>query len=149
MGNNYWKSKKGTTMVEVLAAVLILAIVVTAVLTSISFSQRTILSESTQGDAAAQAQNLADTLIAKLHGQPTVERAKEAADSITDAEMVDDFSNFPSSDHTKQFTFKMISDGDAAASGTVTGYAIKVGVPYTDSTGSKWIQMTAFAAIDG
>lgn len=134
-------------MVEVLAAVLILAIVVTAVLTSISFSQRTILSESTQGDAAAQAQNLADTLIAKLHGQPTVEQAKDAVNSITDAELVDDFNHFPGSDRTKQFAFQMVSD--AAASGTVTGYAIKVAVPYTDSTGSKWIQMTAFAAIDG
>ncbi|MBE6831013.1 MAG: type II secretion system protein, partial [Ruminococcaceae bacterium] len=62
MGNRMFlnfRSRKGTTMVEVLAAVVILALVVTAVLSTIGFSQRTILSKSTESGAAAQAQEIA------------------------------------------------------------------------------------------
>lgn len=139
MGSKYWRSKKGTTMVEVLAAVLILAVVVTAVLTSIGFSQRTILSESSQSDAAAQAQNLADTLIDKLHGASDTDAASV---KIPDAQRVDSES-FPDSAYKEQFTIVSVNNGG------ISGYRIRTAVYFTDSTGRKCVQMTAFAAKDG
>lgn len=139
MVNKYWKSKKGTTMVEVLAAVIILAIVVTAVVTSLGFSQKTILSESSQSDAAAQAQNLADTLIEKLHGADT--------NTVNDVSLPDvhrvDSGSFPNPAYDRQFMVTAVDDG------TVSGYRIKTAVYFTDSTGRKCVQLTAFAAKDG
>lgn len=112
---------------------------VTAVLTSISFSQRTILSESSQSKAAAQAQDIADTLIAKLHG---ADGTTAAAAAVNDAERVDSAS-FPDPAYDKQFSVDVVDDG------TIDGYRIKTAVYFTDSTGRKCVQMTAFAAKDG
>ena len=134
-----WRSRKGSTLVEVVAAILILAVVVTAVLTGISFSQRTILSESTQGAAAAQAQNLADTLVSKLHGLST---AAPASVSVSGAEYVEP-DKFPDVAKNTQYTFYEV------AAGEIQGYRIKTAVYFTDGAGRKCIQMTAFAAKDG
>ncbi len=130
-------------MVEVLAAVVILAIVVTAVVTSISFSQRTILSESTQSDAAAQAQNIADTLMEKLHGADKINPDDLEMDGVQQV----DSGDFPNPEYDRQFTVTAVDDeqGDV----TVSGYRIKTAVYFTDSTGRKCVQMTAFAAKDG
>ncbi len=145
MGNRMlnFRSKKGTTMVEVLAAVVILALVVTAVLSTIGFSQRTILSKSTESGAAAQAQEIADALIKKLHGAD--------ADSLKTVEVLGakyvenaDFPD-PSSPDDKQFTFIPVEkDADG-----IEGYRIKAAVYFTDGSGRKCVQMTAFSAKDG
>ncbi len=132
-------------MVEVLAAVLILAIVVTAVLTSISFSQRTILSQSSQGEAAAQAQNLADALLAKLHGKTEAQAAAVAADTSDPNMVYVKPENFPDASKDKQFTFTTVRDDTSK----IYSYRIKTAVYYTDSTGRKCVQMTAFAAKGG
>jgi len=154
MANKYcyiMKSKKGTTLVEVIAAVAILAIVVLAVLTSIGFSQTTILSGSSEADAAAQAQNIADTLISSLHGKTNAD-----PDAITNAMTATGAvyvasTTFPNPAKGKQFTFTEVSDSAGTADSTVAvkGYKIKVAVYYTDKTGRKCVQMTAFAAEDG
>lgn len=130
-------------MVEVLAAVLILAIVVTAVLTSIGFSQRTILSESSQSDAAAQAQNIADTLIEKLHGADKINPDDLEMSGVQQV----DSTEFPNPEYGKQFTVTAVHDDKDSL--IVSGYQIKTAVYFTDSTGRKCVQMTAFAAKDG
>lgn len=146
MGSNHFgkvRSKKGTTMVEVIAAVLILAIVVVGVLTTISFSQRTILSGSIQGKASAQAQTIADALIAELN---SADALTVAAKNIVGAVYVDK-NEFPKQTIDKQFT--IISVTDMYDTTKVEGYQIKTAVYFTDSTGRKCVQMTAFAAKGG
>jgi prepilin-type N-terminal cleavage/methylation domain-containing protein len=100
MDKIYWKSKKGTTLVEVLAAVIILAIVAVAVLTSIGFSQTTIFSGSSEGDAAAQAQSIADALIPELNSK---DPSAVKAETVGDAVYVEPGS-FPNATKDKQFT---------------------------------------------
>lgn len=131
-------------MVEVLAAALILAIVVTAVVTGISFSQRNILSESSQSDAAAQAQSLADTLVSKLHG---AEESEAEALTLPGAARVE-AGSFPVPAQDRQFAIESVHDGDGGDK-AIYGYRIRTAVYYTDSTGRKCVQMTAFAAKDG
>ena len=139
------RSKKGTTMVEVLVSVLILAIVVVAVLTTISFSQRTIVSGSSQSKAAADAQTIADALISQLNTDdaPTVEGNK-----IEGAVYVEQ-NTFPQATPDKQFTIITINSKTSGNTDKVDGYRIKTAVYYTNSTGRKCVQMTAFAAAKG
>lgn len=140
------RKKKGSTLVEVIAAILILAIVVTAVMTGIGFSQRAILSQSSQSDAAAQAQNLADTLIASLHGKDETEAGKV---SVSGAVRVDS-GVFPAQNLDKQYRVTPVHDDTLSGKNTdISGYRIQVAVAYTDSGGKKWIQLSAFAAKDG
>jgi hypothetical protein len=140
------RGRRGTTLVEVIAAVLILAIVVTAVLTGIGFSQRTILSQSSQGDAAAQAQDLADSLIARLHG------ADDIPDTVGEAVRVDS-DTFPDAglNHDEQYCITSVHDDILSGDDNedVSGYRIKVAVAYRDSTGRKFVQLSAFAAKEG
>lgn len=138
--------KRGATLVEVIAAVLILAIVVTGVLTGIGFSQRAILSQSSQGDAAAQAQNLADTLITMLHGKDEDQAAQVA---VSGAQRVDS-GDFPAKDVDKQFRITPVHDDTLSGDDSeISGYRIQVAVAYTDNGGKKYVQLTAFAAKDG
>jgi Tfp pilus assembly protein PilE len=141
------KSKKGTTMVEVIAAVAILAMVVLAVLTTISFSQTTILSGSSEGSAAAQAQNIADALITELHTESTATVETETSISGVTVAYVDSASFPNSADRSKDKQFTII--GLATDSNGITGYRIKTAVYYNDKTGRKCIQLTAFSAKDG
>lgn len=146
------RGKKGTTLVEVIAAVLILAIVVTAVLTGIGFSQRTVLAQGSQSDAAAKAQNLADQLIAKLHGSSVT----DFNNLVSDAIYVNATATFPDltltgSNCDRQYTITPVKgDPNLSSDSTkLTGYRIKVAVAYRDSGGRKFVQLTAFAAKDG
>lgn len=142
------RSKKGTSLVEVITAVAILAVVVTSVVAGISFSQRAVLSQGSQSGAAAEAQNLADQLIAKLHG---LDESKldtvsiPGAAKITGATFPD-----PTSDHDSQYTISTVQDDTLSEhSGDIVGYRIKVAVSYRDGGGRKFVQLTAFAAKGG
>lgn len=135
-------------MVEVIAAVAILAVVVTSVVAGISFSQRTVLSQGSQSSAAAQAQNLADQLITKLHG---LDESKLDTVSISGAAKITG-ATFPDTSSTQdlQYTVSTVHDNTLSGSGTsVSGYRIKVAVAYRDSGGRKFVQLTAFAAKGG
>ena len=151
MGSNKFsnlRSKKGTTMVEVLVSVLILAIVVVAVLTTISFSQRTIVSGSSQSKAAADAQTIADMLISQLNNNAV----SIIQDNTIASAVYVDKNDFPKATLEKQFTIIPINSTDPANSANpdnIDGYQIKTAVYYTDSTGRKCVQMTAFAAKGG
>ena len=147
MASKYWKTmnnKKGTTLVEVIAAVIILAIVVVAVLTTIGFSQRTVISGSSEGNAAAQAQSIADALISELHSKAVLEVQKETSVGGVTVAYVESGS-FPDATKDKQFTIVSVTDNAT----NVQGYTIKTAVYFTDSTGRKCVQMTAFAVGGG
>lgn len=143
-----WKSKQGVTLVEVIAAVAILAVVVTSVVAGISFSQRAVLSQGSQSDAAAQAQNLADQLIAKLHG---LDESKLDTVSVSGAAKITGAA-FPdlTSNQDSQYTISTVQDDAISAhAGDIAGYRIKVAVAYRDAGGRKFVRFTAFAAKDG
>lgn len=134
------KSRKGTTMLEVVAAVSILAIVVLAAVTAVNLSHSTVLSQGSSANAAAQAQSLADELITELHSKtPADAAAAVGADYV-------DWDAFPNSTLAagKQFTAKSVTDANG-----IEGYKIRTAVFYTDSSGRKCVQMQAFSAKDG
>ncbi len=66
------KSKRGISLVEEICAVFILAIGVFAVVVAIGMARTSVLSDSTQEAAAAQAQELADNLISELSQKSAV-----------------------------------------------------------------------------
>ncbi len=143
------RSRKGMTLVEVIAAVAILAVVVTSVVAGISFSQRAVLSQGSQSGAAAQAQNLADQLISKLHG---LDESKLDTVSISGAAKIASGSTFPDASSTQdlQYTVSTVHDNTLSGTGTdVSGYRIKVAAAYRDGGGRKFVQLTAFAAKGG
>lgn len=143
------RGKKGISLVEIIAAVAILAVVATSVVAGINFSQRSVLSQGSQSGAAAQAQNLADELIAALHG---LEEDDLDTVSVPGAVKVDPGDTFPdeTSEQDKQYTVSPVHDNTLSAdSGDVSGYRIKVAVAYRDGGGRKFVRMTAFAAKDG
>lgn len=142
------RSRKGMTLVEVIAAVAILAVVVTSVVAGISFSQRAVLSQGSQSAAAAEAQNLADQLISKLHG---LDESKLDTVSISGAAKITG-ATFPdaSSAQDLQYTVSTVHDNTLSGTGTdVSGYRIKVAAAYRDGGGRKFVQLTAFAAKEG
>ncbi len=128
--------KKGTTLLEVVAAAAILSIVVLAALTAIAFSHSTILSGNTQANAAGQALSVGDELINQLH--------TKAPDEITISGANRVGAGFPDPSREKQFSIQT-----AAKSDGVEGYVIRTAVYYQDANGKKIVQMQAFAAKDG
>ena len=142
------RSRKGMTLVEVIAAVAILAVVVTSVVAGISFSQRAVLSQGSQSAAAAEAQNLADELISKLHG---LDESKLDTVSISGAAEITGAA-FPdvSSAQDLQYTVSTVHDNTLSGTGGgIDGYRIKVAAAYRDGGGRKFVQLTAFAAKGG
>lgn len=137
-----WRSKQGVSLVEVIAAVAILAVVVTSVVAGISFSQRSVLSQGSQSDAAARAQNLADQLIAKLHG---LDESKLNTVSVSGAAKITG-ATFPDQTSTQDIQYAISTVNDP---GDIPGYRIKVAVAYRDGGGRKFVRFTAFAAKGG
>lgn len=142
MANKYrkLKSRKGTTMVEVVLSVLLLALVVTAVLTVMGFSQRLILSNSSETKAAAQAQEITDALITRLHS--TKESDFESLE-VCGAKYVEK-DKFPLAEEDKQFTVSSVQDEDG-----VDGYKIETAVYFSDGKDRKCVRLSAFSAKEG
>lgn len=143
MNNRFFqkiKSRKGLTMLEVVAAVSILAIVVLAAVTAVNLSHSTVLSQGSSANAAAQAQSLADELITGLHG-----KTPDKIPTGFGGALYVEWSAFPDSNSAadKQFTAKYV-DKDG-----IEGYKIRTAVYYTDGNGRKCVQMQAFSAKDG
>ncbi|MFZ2538244.1 MAG: prepilin-type N-terminal cleavage/methylation domain-containing protein [Oscillospiraceae bacterium] len=135
------KSKKGTSLVEIIVAVFILAIVVASVLSAIAFSQRTVVSRSQGNKAAAQAQSIADILISELNNSDLVTVQSKIIDG---AEYVDE-TNFPDATKPKQFTIIEVDN----STDNVSGYKIKTAVSFSINSQTEYSQMTAFTAKEG
>jgi Tfp pilus assembly protein PilV len=135
-----FKSQKGTSLVEVIASVFILAIVVSGVVLTMNFSQQTILSKTSRNNAAAEAQAVADVLIDKLKSEDAETVKKETINGACFIEKT----KFPSVKNDKQFTFYEVKD-KVNNKKYIEGYRIKTAVYYDDG-GSKCVEMTAFTA---
>ena len=66
------RSKKGFTLVEVLAATIILALIATGVLGGLGFSQRMVRANSSKDAYAARVQEAADVIIACINDQRSI-----------------------------------------------------------------------------
>lgn len=66
------QSKKGFTLVEVLAAIIILALVTTGILAGLGFSQKMVLTNSAKDAHAAQVQQAADIIIARINDSQSI-----------------------------------------------------------------------------
>lgn len=138
------KKKNGMTILEVVVAVCILALVVTAGVMVVSLSHSTVLSQSSSANAAAQAQELADKLITELHGKTPEEVNKmRTFDGAINIGRLSKLFPDATSVFDKQFIIEYV-DKDG-----IEGYKIRTAVYYTDSNGRKCVQMQAFSAKDG
>lgn len=139
------KNKSGMTMLEVVVAVCILAIVVLAAVTAVNLSHSTVLSQGSSANAAAQAQDLADALITELHTkEPDAVKVETTVGGIDGVSYVSTFPDLSSTSSDRQFTINVVNDQNG-----VKGYKIRTAVFYTDSKGRKCVQMQAFSAKDG
>lgn len=71
MGMGLKKNKKGFTLVEVLAATIILALIASTILGGFGFSQRMVRANSSRDAHAAQVQEAADVIIALINDSQT------------------------------------------------------------------------------
>lgn len=132
------RGKRGISIVEEICAVLILAVAVVALLSTIGFAGGTVSKGNVADRAAAEAQRIADTLIdglssAKTADDPALDSTLEEA---TGARKVGDFS--ASFGDGGQFRLEPTgTDG-------IAGYAITVRVYYNN--GKSYAELQAFAA---
>lgn len=73
------KSKKGVTLVELIAAVAVIAIVVVGTVSGVVLAQQNILNDSLKEQASLKAQQVADTLVEKMSGKPYTDNYASAA----------------------------------------------------------------------
>lgn len=71
-------NKKGATLVELIAAIAIIAMVITAAVTGIVFSQQSVLQDTQREDASMQAQKISDELLAEMSGKSFLENKNNA-----------------------------------------------------------------------
>lgn len=144
---NRLKGKYGSSLVEVIVAVALLAIVVVTVVGGIGLARQSVTDNNVKDDNTAVAQNITDTLLTYLSSLPA-DQTKGKPDetdmqNITKALLVDDKTKFSSSaSNTKQFYYAY-----ANADGTA-GYKIEVRVYYNKNS-EKYSTFTAFAACTG
>lgn len=132
-------SKKGASLVEEICAVMILVVAVAALAGGIGLSRGTISRGNTQDAAAAQAQDLADTLVAELSARTETASGDVLGDDSVEYRQDRDFSK---SAKEKQYFYEYV-----AGTGTrPAGYKITVRVPYGEG---RAVTMTAYAADTG
>lgn len=127
-------------MVEVVLSVVLLALVVTAVLAAMGFSQRLILSNSSKTKAAAQAQEITDALINRLH---SVKESDIESLEVCEAKYVTP-ADFPLAAQDKQFTVSSMRDKNG-----VELYKIETAVYFSDGQDRKCVRLSALAAKEG
>ena len=147
------KSKKGVTLVELIAAVAVIAIVVVGTVSGVVLAQQNILNDSLKEQASLKAQQVADTLVEKMSGKPYTDNYASAA-AIPSSELegaaysMQAESNFPNSrgDGEIQFAvYEMEAKNNASgiSSGIqIAGTRILVAGYYKDNS---YITVEAFA----
>ena len=150
---NRLKRKRGSSLLEVIVAVALLAIVVVTVVGGIGMARQSVLNNNVQDDYTAKAQNIADTLITYLTAQDPskdtitgVQKKIDEMNQLTGAAYVDSGSNFsPTNANNKQFCCTWFAkSGDESA-----GYKIEVRVYYNSGKEKKYSTFSAFAACTG
>lgn len=145
------KSKRGVSLVEEICAVCILAIGVFAAVAAIGLSRTSVVSDSMQETAAAQAQELADNLIAALSQNSTVPKEIDKVGQKVDvggvkAMNVGDESNFSASGAAKQFCISTDPLRELNPD-YIKGHYIVCRVYYNG--GKNFVQMKAYASARG
>ncbi len=147
------KSKKGVTLVELIVAVAVIAIVVVGTVTGVVLAQQNILNDSLKEQASLKAQQVADTLVEKMSGKPYTENYANAA-AIPSAEIegaaysLQAENNFPASRSVGEIQFAVYemearNNASGESSGIqIAGTRILVAVYYKDSS---YITVEAFA----
>lgn len=147
------KSKKGVTLVELIVAVAVIAIVVVGTVTGVVLAQQNILNDSLKEQASLKAQQVADTLVEKLSGKPYTENYANAA-AIPSSEIegaaysLQAEANFPASRSGGEIQFaiyEMEAQNNASGESSgiqIAGTKILVAVYYKDNS---HITVEAFA----
>lgn len=137
------RSRKGVTLVEMICAVTILALVVVAVMGVLSLSRTTILKDNTQDAASAQAQEVMDVLMASLSDLPNASPADVEADLLAlDAVYAPSTAGFAAKNGAKQYTFaRTLPDAHG-----IYGYNIYVAVFYS---GDSSVTLNSFVPYQG
>ena len=133
-------SRRGASLVEEICAALVLVIAVAALAGGIGMSRGSVSRSNTEDAAAAQAQDVADTLIAVLSAEPEPVSGTDVLgdDSVTYLPG----GEFSDSGAVKQYAYEPVAETDDRPA----GYKITVRVYY--GTG-RYCQMTAYAADTG
>ena len=150
------KSRKGVTLVELIVAVAVIAIVVVGTVTGVVLAQQNILNDSLKEQASLKAQQIADTLVEKLSGTSYSENYANAASIPSDelegaAYSLQAESNFPNSRGGGEIQFaiyELQAQNNTSGESTgiqVAGTRIKVAVYYKDNS---FITVEAFAPED-
>lgn len=132
-------SKKGVSLVEEICAAAVLIIAVVALAGGIGAARGTLSRSGTEDEAAAQAQELADTLITVLSSETSKVSGTDVLNDGT-ADYLPD-GDFSDSGTKKQYTYEPVSETDGPS-----GYKITVRVCYG---AGRYCQMTAYAADTG
>lgn len=151
---NRMKEKRGSSLLEVIVAVALLAIVVVTVVGGIGLARQSVLDNNVKDDNTAAAQSVTDTLItyfaSKNDGLTTVKVNADMSHLDSKLLCVNNPSNSAVWDannaKNKQFFYTWVN-ADSLTSNAVAGYKIEVRVYY--DSGKKYSTFTAFAAYTG
>lgn len=132
------RGKRGISIVEEICAVLVLAVAVVALLSTIGFAGGAVSKGNVADRSAAQAQKIADTLIDCL-SSAAAEPEAPALETAAGAKKVDSFSD-SAGDGGQFLLARTETDG-------VAGYAVTVRVYYNN--GKNYAELRAFAADTG
>lgn len=144
---NRLKEKRGSSLVEVIVAVALLAIVVVTVVGGIGLARQSVTDNNVKDDNTAVAQNITDTLLTyfsslSVKNKPEDSKIQQDTQEITKALWVKDNTKFSSSaSNTMQFCY-------TPSQGQPAGYKIEVRVYYNKNS-EKYSTFTAFAACTG
>lgn len=140
-------SKRGVSLVEEICAVCVLAIGIFAAVALISLSRTSVSSDGVKDAAAAQAQQLADNLIARMSQQPVYAPPPsvtvEDVGGISAADVCEE-ANLGAAGHDKQFC---ITPRINLADAKTDGYQIVCRVYYNGH--KNYVQFHAYASARG
>ncbi|HPO05248.1 MAG TPA: type II secretion system protein [Bacillota bacterium] len=128
------RSKKGFTLVEVLAATIILALIATGVLGGLGFSQRMVRANSSKDAYAARVQEAADVIIACINDQRSIPDIAAEMDYVR----VNAGSPFSSAENRIQF----IAENSFNGSGL---YRITAALYFDTANGRDSVSLICFA----
>lgn len=142
---DFAKTKKGVTLVELIAAIAILSMVVIGTVTAVVLAQQAMLGDNLQENASLQAQQIADALLEEMSGKSFANNADEAVrynpDLLNGAVYVE-AGAFPETKTVGGAQYTIREQSASAGMTSVTGTAITVAVYYSDT---EYVTIDAFA----
>lgn len=131
------RSRKGFTLVEILAATIILALITTGALGGFGFSQKMVRTNSSRDAHAAQVQQAADIIIARINGSQSI------SDIAADMNYVR--VNAGESFNTGEDRIQFIAEEDFNGSSL---HRIKIALYFNTANGRSNVEMVCFAFPD-